>query len=225
MRWLWFLGLALAIGALGLRLIVLRGLDVPRALERRIAVAAGLGASSRCRPASPRSRCARRTRCSCRSGASSTATSRRWRATRFGQAFVVMTLGFAFVLALIFLVVAARPRRAPRPGVRARASCFAGGLSLSGHDARRCRLVVDDRDSRTGCTSPRRRSGSAGSRRWSALVWPGAPRAAAPGVRRLLAARDRARSRSCSAPARTWASCGCRTCTTCGRAATARCCS
>src|SRR5206468_10221712 len=43
-RWIWFLGIALTIGALGLRLIVLRGLAVPRPLERRIAVAAGLGA-------------------------------------------------------------------------------------------------------------------------------------------------------------------------------------
>ena len=43
-RWAWFLGLALTIGALGFRLIVLRGLAVPRALERRIAVAGGLGA-------------------------------------------------------------------------------------------------------------------------------------------------------------------------------------
>ena len=46
MRWLWFVGLALTIGALGMRLIVLRGLEVPRALERRIAVAAGLGAAA-----------------------------------------------------------------------------------------------------------------------------------------------------------------------------------
>src|SRR5436305_4963806 len=43
-RWVWFLGIALTIGALGLRLVVLRGLPVPRPLERRIAVAAGLGA-------------------------------------------------------------------------------------------------------------------------------------------------------------------------------------
>src|SRR5207248_5835966 len=42
-RWAWFLGLALAIGSLGFRVICLRGLSVPRALERRIAVAAGLG--------------------------------------------------------------------------------------------------------------------------------------------------------------------------------------
>src|SRR5689334_16528782 len=43
-RWAWFLGIALTIGALGFRLIVLRGLPVPRRLERRIAVAGGLGA-------------------------------------------------------------------------------------------------------------------------------------------------------------------------------------
>ncbi|WP_289444457.1 hypothetical protein, partial [Klebsiella pneumoniae] len=44
-RWIWFLGMALAIGALGLRLLVLRGLEVPRELDRKIAVAAGLGAA------------------------------------------------------------------------------------------------------------------------------------------------------------------------------------
>ena len=47
MRWLWFLGLALTIGALGFRLICLRGLPVPRALDRKIAVAAGLGCGRR----------------------------------------------------------------------------------------------------------------------------------------------------------------------------------
>ena len=78
-RWVWFLGLALAIGSLGLRLICLRGLAVPRELERKIAVASGLGVVIACRPGSPRSHCARRTRCSCRSATSSTATSRRWR--------------------------------------------------------------------------------------------------------------------------------------------------
>ena len=43
-RWLWFLGLAVTIGVLGLRLIVLRGLAVPPELERRVAVTAGVGA-------------------------------------------------------------------------------------------------------------------------------------------------------------------------------------
>ena len=42
-RWIWFLGLALAIGSLGFRVFCLRGLRVPRSLERKIAVAAGLG--------------------------------------------------------------------------------------------------------------------------------------------------------------------------------------
>src|SRR5439155_23935229 len=43
-RWLWFLGLALTIGALGLRLIVLRGLPIPLLLQRKLAIAAGAGA-------------------------------------------------------------------------------------------------------------------------------------------------------------------------------------
>ena len=39
-RWVWFLSLALAIGALGFRLICLRGVAVPLALERKLTVAA-----------------------------------------------------------------------------------------------------------------------------------------------------------------------------------------
>ena len=45
-RWLWFLALALTIGSLGFRLIILRGLDVPLALERKLAVAAGIGVAA-----------------------------------------------------------------------------------------------------------------------------------------------------------------------------------
>lgn len=132
-RWLWFLGLALAVGALGFRLVCLRGLEVPLALERRIAVAAGLG-------------------CVVSLQAGIAAFSLRSQdalqlpfdrflygdlspmaATRFGQAFIVMTLGFAFVLALVFLswlldrVALLVPAFVLALGLLA-------GLSVSGHD-------------------------------------------------------------------------------------------
>jgi len=133
-RWLWFLGIALTIGALGLRLIVLRGLDVPRPLERRIAVAAGLGCvvaleagiaafSLRAEDALqlPFSRFLY-------GDLSPMAT------TRFGEAFVTMTLVFALVLALVYLAWLL-DRVAFLVPAFALAVVFAGGLSLSGHDA------------------------------------------------------------------------------------------
>lgn len=133
-RWIWFLGIALTIGALGLRLVVLRGLAVPRPLERKIAVAAGLGAvvalhggilafSLRAEDAlqlpfgrflygdlSPMAQ------------------------TRFGVAFVTMTLVFALVLALVYLGWLL-DRVEPLVPAFVLAIVFAGGLSLSGHDA------------------------------------------------------------------------------------------
>jgi copper transport protein len=133
-RWVWFLGLALAIGALGLRLICLRGLAVPRALDRKIAVASGLGVvislqagiaafSLRAEDAlqlpfvsflygdlSPMA------------------------ATRFGQAFVVMTLGFALVLTLVYLSWLLDRTELLVPAF-VLSLLFVGGLSWSGHDA------------------------------------------------------------------------------------------
>jgi copper transport protein len=133
-RWLWFLGLALAVGALGFRLVCLRGLDVPLALERRIATAAGLG-------------------CVVSLQAGIAAFSLRsedalqlpfdrflygdlspMTATRFGQAFVVMTLGFAFVLALVFLSWLLDRVDLLVPAFVLSLGLLAG-LSFSGHDA------------------------------------------------------------------------------------------
>ncbi len=58
-RWLWFLALALTIGSLGFRLICLRGLDVPLALERQLASPRASVSSACSRSGSPRSRSAR----------------------------------------------------------------------------------------------------------------------------------------------------------------------
>src|SRR2546421_3188789 len=133
-RWAWFLGLALAIGSLGFRVICLRGLSVPRELERRIVVAAGLGVAVTMQ-------------------AGIVAFSLRaedalqlpfadflygdlspMAATRFGHAFVVMTLGFAAVLALLFLSWLLDRTDLLVPAF-VLSVIFAGGLSWSGHDA------------------------------------------------------------------------------------------
>jgi len=133
-RWIWFLGMALAIGALGLRLLVLRGLEVPRELDRKIAVAAGLGAAVTLQ--------AGIAAFSLRAEDALQLPFNRFlygdlspmAATRFGTAFIVMTLGFALVLAFVYLawlldrVVFLGPAFVLALGL-------AGGLSLSGHDA------------------------------------------------------------------------------------------
>jgi copper transport protein len=133
-RWIWFVGIALMIGALGLRLVVLRGLRVPLPLERRIAVAAGLGAvvalEAGIAAFSLNGEDALQLSFSrfLYGDLSPMAT------TRFGRAFIVMTLAFALVLALVYLswlldrVVLQWPAFAI-------ALVFAGGLSVSGHDA------------------------------------------------------------------------------------------
>jgi copper transport protein len=133
-RWTWFIGLALVIGSLGFRVICLRGLAVPRELERKIVVASGLGAAIAI-------------------NAGIAAFSLRaedalqlpfkdylygdlspMAATRFGQAYVVMTLGFALVLALLFISWLLDSTELLVPAF-VLSVLFAGGLSWSGHDA------------------------------------------------------------------------------------------
>jgi len=133
-RWLWFLGLALTIGALGLRLIVLRGLEVPRALERKIAVTAGAGAFASLQVGVAAF--------SLRSEDALQLPFSRFlygdlspmAATRFGRAFVAMTLAFALVLALVYLAWLVDRVEFLVPAF-VLALVFAGGLSFSGHDA------------------------------------------------------------------------------------------
>jgi copper transport protein len=133
-RWLWFLGLALTIGALGLRLIVLRGLALPRTLERRIAVLAGAGTVLALQAGMAafllRSEDALQLPLARFLYADLTPIAD----TRFGHAFVVMTLAFALVLALVYLAWLL-DRVEPLVPALALAVFFAGGLSVSGHDA------------------------------------------------------------------------------------------
>jgi copper transport protein len=135
-RWLYFVSLALLLGGLGFRLICLRGVAVPPAVERRLAFLTGIGVVAvleigilafclRAEDAlqlpfgkflygdlSPISG-----------------------GTRFGVAFVAMTLGYALVAALLYLAWLTERRRAFLTPAFAVALGFASGLSLSGHSA------------------------------------------------------------------------------------------
>ncbi len=133
-RWLWFLGIALTIGALGLRLIVLRGLAVPRDLDRKIAVAAGLGAVVALQSGIAAFSLRAEDALQLPFGKFLYGDLSPMAATRFGSAFVSMTLAFALVLALVYLawLLDRVAFLVPAFGL---SLLFAGGLSLSGHDA------------------------------------------------------------------------------------------
>jgi copper transport protein len=133
-RWIWFLGLALTIGALGFRLIVLRGLRVPRPLERRIAVAAGLGAFATIHAGLVAFSLRAEDALQLPFGRFLYGDLSPMAKTRFGVAFVTMTLVFALVLALVY-VSWLLDRVEPLVPAFVLAVVFAGGLSLSGHDA------------------------------------------------------------------------------------------
>ncbi len=134
-RWLYFGALAMVIGTLGVRLLCLRGLAVPPALEKRVLLLAGLGTAAflelgilafclRCEDVlqlpfgkflygdlSPISG-----------------------GTRFGTAFIAMTLGFALVAAFVYLSWLLDRVDLLWPPLLL-AVGFASGISLSGHDA------------------------------------------------------------------------------------------
>lgn len=133
-RWLWFLALALTIGSLGFRLICLRGLAVPQALERKIAVAAGLGVVVALQVGIAAFSLRSEDALQLSFGKFLYGDLSPIAATRFGQAFVVMTLGFAVVLALLYLSWLT-DRVALLVPAFVLSVAFTAGLSLSGHDA------------------------------------------------------------------------------------------
>jgi copper transport protein len=133
-RWLWFLGLALTIGSLGLRVICLRGLAVPLALERRLVVASGLGAVVSLQAGIAAFSLRAEDALQLPFGNFLYGDLSPMAATRFGQAFVVMTLGFALVLTLLFLAWLLDRTDLLVPAF-VLSLFFVGGLSWSGHDA------------------------------------------------------------------------------------------
>ncbi len=133
-RWAYFLALALLVGGIGFRLLVLRG-PAPPALERRFYLVTGLGALAmievgiaafimRAEDALqlPFGRLLYGDLSPIAGG------------TRFGEAFIAMTLGFALVSAFLFLAWLTDRRRLLWPAFVLGLG-FASGLSLSGHSA------------------------------------------------------------------------------------------
>ncbi len=133
-RWLWFLGLALTIGSLGLRVICMRGLAVPRTLERKLIVASGLGAVLSLQAGIAAFSLRAEDALQLPFGDFLYGDLSPMAATRFGHAFVVMTLGFALVLALLFLAWLLDRTDLLVPAF-VLSLLFSGGLSWSGHDA------------------------------------------------------------------------------------------
>jgi len=133
-RWVYFLALALLLGGMAFRLVVLPG-SLPAAVERRSLLVAGAGAVAaihvgvlafvlRAEDALqlPFGRLLY-------GDLSPIATG-----TRFGVAFIAMTLGFALVSALLFLSWLTDRRTLLWPALVV-GLAFASGLSLSGHSA------------------------------------------------------------------------------------------
>jgi copper transport protein len=134
-RWLYFLSFALLIGALGFRLLVLRGTAVPPRVEKRLYALAMIGVIGaievgilafclRCEDVLrlPFSKYIYGDLTPIADG------------TRFGRAFTTMTLGFALVAALIFLSWLLERAVLLVPAL-VLSLLLLSGLSLSGHDA------------------------------------------------------------------------------------------
>jgi copper transport protein len=133
-RWLYFLGLALAVGGTGFRLLIVPG-PLPPRVQRRFFWVTGIGvvgvleagiASFLLRGEDalqlPFGRFLYGDLSPLANG------------TRFGEAFITMELGFALVAALIYLAWLTE-RRAPLWAAFALGLVFVSGLSLSGHSA------------------------------------------------------------------------------------------
>jgi copper transport protein len=133
-RWAYFVSLALLLGGLAFRLLVLPR-DLPPAAERRFFLVTGAGVVAtlevgiaafmlRAEDALqlPFGRLLYGDLSSIASG------------TRFGEAFIAMTLGYAFVAAFVFLAWLSDRRWLLWPAL-VLGLAFASGLSLSGHSA------------------------------------------------------------------------------------------
>ena len=133
-RWIWFLSFALTIGALGVRLICLHGVEVPRALARKLAVAAGIGVIVSLETGIAAFSLRSEDALQLPIGKFLYGDLSPMAVTPFGRAFIVMTLGFAFVLALIFMAWLLDTTAYLWPAF-AMSLLLVSGLSLSGHDA------------------------------------------------------------------------------------------
>ena len=134
-RWLYFLSFALLIGPLGFRFWSLRGLQIPPAVDRRLYALSAIGVAGAievgilafCLRAEyvlqlPFGKYIYGDLTPIAQG------------TRFGKAFILMTLGFAFVSAFLFLAWLLERTVLLVPALVG-SIVLLSGLSLSGHDA------------------------------------------------------------------------------------------
>ena len=134
-RWLYFLSFALLIGPIGFRFWSLRGLAIPPVVEKRLYVLSGIGVLGAievgilafCLRAEdvlqlPFGKYIYGDLTPIAQG------------TRFGKAFIIMTLGFAFVSAFLFLAWLLERTILLVPALVVSIGLLSG-LSLSGHDA------------------------------------------------------------------------------------------
>jgi copper transport protein len=133
-RWLYFRSLALLAGGLGFRLLIARG-ELPAAAERRFYHLVGLGAVAVIQIGILAFLLRAEDALQLPFGAFLYGDlSPLAGATRFGTAFIAMTLGFALVSAFVFLAWLTDRRWLLWPAF-VLALGFASGLSLSGHSA------------------------------------------------------------------------------------------
>jgi copper transport protein len=132
-RWLYFLALALLVGGLGFRLLVLRGPISPRA-EKRFFVLTGIGAVSTINIGIVAFILRAEDALQLPFGRLLYGDLSPIAQSRFGTAFIAMTLGFALVSALLFVAWLLDRVVLLWPAFLL-ALAFASGLSLSGHSA------------------------------------------------------------------------------------------
>jgi copper transport protein len=132
-RWLYFLALALLAGGLGFRLLVVRGPLGPRA-QRRFYLLLGVGAVGALEVGTLAFLLRAEDALQLPFGDFLYGDLSPLAKTRFGTAFVAMTLGYALVAALVFLAWLTDRERLLWPAFLL-AIGFASGLSLSGHSA------------------------------------------------------------------------------------------
>jgi copper transport protein len=132
-RWLYFIALALLVGGLGFRMIVLRGRMTPQA-SNRFYVVTGIGALATLNAGIAAFILRAEDALQLPFGRLLYGDLSPIASTRFGTAFIAMTLGYALVTALLFLAWLTDRTVLLWPAFLIGLG-FASGLSLSGHSA------------------------------------------------------------------------------------------
>ena len=192
-RWLYFVALALVVGGLGFRLLVLRGRALTPRAERRFFILTGIGVIATLDAGIVAFLMRAEDALQLPFGRLLYGDLSPLARSRFGHAFIAMTLGFALVAALLFLSWLTDRAFLLWPAFLL-ALLFASGLSLSGHSAADAgsswkSQLADWAHLSAACLW------IGGLIQLVAVVWPLMPDCAARGLPRLFAACNRLRRR------------------------------